>query len=222
MQYASRINVPTKRWTHYFDEIYLLNMPHQVQRLHNSISELHKYDIYFKVVEAIFDKDGENGIRRTLKAVFQNALSNGHQRILVFEDDVQFVVDPNTIMPYVVVQLMEVMPAWEMLYMGVNTHQPFKEFKSDHLLPVQEGYGLHAVCYSADAMRKILKWIDTDKRAIDVVIAHYLQTENNCYCTFPLLATQRNDFSNIQDKYMDQSYIVERFNHNVSHLITKK
>lgn len=230
MTYKGRTR-PLTKWTHFFDQIYLLNMPKDVDRLKSSSEELHGYDIYFQKVEAIADENPEDGIKLTLKSVFQNALSNGYRNILVFEDDVKFVHDPTQYMLSALVDIMYNEIEWDMLYLGVNTHNKFDGWVTGSLLRVQEGYGLHAVAYSESGIGKVLKLITDDlsgyvsgkeNPAIDVMIAASLQGNGKCFCTYPLLATQRSDYSNIQKKYMDQSYIVERFNKNVAHLILNK
>lgn len=206
-------------WTSYFDRIFLINMPHDKKRLTNASTQLARHDIPYLLVEGIYDDDPENGIRQTVINIFKHALNQGLQRILIFEDDFKIVGNLDETMPKVIEQIQPVLPDWYVLYLGVNTHQPFEQFHTENTLEVEQGYGLHAVAYSRIAMQMLLPLFHTDKRPIDVVIAEELQPSGHCLCTYPLLVTQDNGYSNIQRKEMDQSYIVERFYKNVNHLI---
>ena len=206
-------------WTDFFDQIFLINLPHDKERLENARAQLAQYEIPFYIVEGIYSDQPEEGIRQTVKKIFHHSLMKGHKRILIFEDDMKIISDPGIVMPHVVEQLEPLNDYWDMLFLGVNTHQPFKSFYSKNLLQVENGYGLHAVGYTHYAMSKILKIFAHDTTAIDVAMAKHIQPQGNCFCTYPLLVTQHSGYSNIQKKHMDQSYIVERYNKNISHLI---
>lgn len=216
----SNRNIPVnKHWTEYFDQIFLINLPHDRERQAAARKQLAAYNIPFHLVEGIYMDDPEDGIRQTVRNIFYHSLRKGHKRILVFEDDIKIISDPGIAMPHVIEQLAPLNDYWDVLFLGVNTHEPFREFYSKNILPVQMGYGLHAVAYTHYAMAKLLKIFAADTNAIDIAIARHLQPQGNCYATYPLLVTQNNGYSNIQKKHMDQSYIVERFNKNVAHLI---
>jgi hypothetical protein len=66
------------------------------------------------------------------------------------------------------------------------------------------------MAYSESGMRKILelKW---DGTPIDKMIAEKIQPQGKCFCTFPFLITQRNGYSDIEQKQVESYYIRQRF-----------
>lgn len=110
---------------------------------------------------------------------------------------------------------------------------------NQNALRVLDAYGCHAMIISRQGMFKILKAINkkaeifllpgkfnshhlikelTDTRPIDVLIQQEIQPQGKCYCTNPIIATQRSGYSDIEKKEMNQDYIVDRFNQNVKNL----
>jgi GR25 family glycosyltransferase involved in LPS biosynthesis len=210
-------------WTDYFDEIYLVALP---ERLDQAIKELKKYNIPFKIFDA--DKQPGNGLYgllRTMTELFR--LNQDKKRILVFEDDVDFVQDPNMYMPACVEQL-EKLQRWDLFYLGINMDNDnnlFSHFTDKNILPVKFGYSTHAVAYSSHAIQELYRVYSSMAfypTPTDKIIAAHLQPQGHCYCSYPLLATQRDGFSYIENKSSTYEYIKSRFEHSVSHLLTAK
>src|SRR5436190_11123965 len=82
-------------WTRIFDKIYLINLPAQKEKLIRATNQLSKYGIPFTVYPAFASEKGEWGLIVTMKAIFRDALDKGYKHILLFEDDIKFVEDPN-------------------------------------------------------------------------------------------------------------------------------
>lgn len=166
---------------------------------------------------------GQLGLRATMLALFEKCLAEGKSRILVFEDDVQPHHSEYLTESYLhrTIRQMDGIQ-WDILSLGPNTHQPLEKV-SDSLLVMKKCRGLHATAYSKTGMKNIVmlleKYNHTDTH-IDMLIEDYMQPAGNCYCTYPLLFTQRNEFSDIKNADVDMSYIVERFQRNTQHLFT--
>lgn len=202
-------------WTAFFDKIFIISLPAQTQRRLHTEQSLQSYNIPYEIFPAIYNQDGAYGIYLTLNKLL-SACVKECEHILVFEDDVHIVTDPSPIMDNVIVQLPK---EFDLLYLGVNTHKPFERFYSPNLLPISYGYGLHSVGYSKKGMQKVLSLPGWNGTPIDVMIDRDIQSQGKSFCTYPLIATQRNGYSDIQKKYMDQGYIAERFSNNVKHLL---
>jgi GR25 family glycosyltransferase involved in LPS biosynthesis len=200
-------------WTRFFNRIFLINLPEDKERLERSSRLLGEYKIPFKVVKGIRHENGEEGIRQTVLKILESCKKL--DRILIFEDDVKFQIDPNLVMEKCVHQLKKI--DWHLFYMGPNTHRPFTEFYEPNLLKVQDAYGLHATAYSKKGMEEILKRKITGP--IDVFFAGHIQTLGKSYCSFPLIATQFPGYSNIQKKHMEQDYIEKKYYQHIKHLI---
>lgn len=211
-------------WTDHFDKILLINLPKRTNRLAAASSELMKYSIPFEIVSGIDQGNGspepgngEYGIWLTLKQIFSNAISAKFQRILIFEDDVQFVEDPNYYMPWMIEQLEERV-GWEIFYLGPNTHKPLNKV-SPNILLADRCRGLHAVAYSYDGMLSALQNMKFFYHAIDMVFESRLQPKQTCYTSYPMIATQSNGYSDILQKEVNNNYIENRFKENTKHLL---
>lgn len=200
-------------WTPYFNRIYVISLPEDTERLKRTTEILKSYEIGFQVVSAKRRDNGEEGIKETILEILRGC--KHMDRILIFEDDVDFVINPNMVMPRCVNQLKKI--DWHLFYLGPNTHRPFKRFDAPNILNLEDAYGLHATAYSKAGMEAILSRTVTDP--IDVFYATQIQTLGKSYCVYPLIATQRSCYSNIQKKHMDQSYIEERFYRHIKHLL---
>lgn len=205
-------------WTHFFDAIYLINLPHRTDRREQATRELGHFDIPFEVWTAHRHTDGKTGLSQTLHELLTHALSNNMQRILVFEDDVEFLKDPNDYMLKCQMQLLA-LKEWDLFYLGINSHVPFDDQMSENILRVRRAYALHAVAYSREGILKSLHALSSQPLlAADVAIEQIVQPLGHCYCCYPMLATQRPSFSDIENKNVHYDFLVERYAKHTRHL----
>jgi GR25 family glycosyltransferase involved in LPS biosynthesis len=202
-------------WTDYFDAIFLISLERENKRREIAKKMLANNGIKFQLVDGIENQDGEQGIMDTMIRLWKFARDQNFERILVFEDDFWFMLNPNLVMDTIIKELSEL--DWHLFYMGPNTHQPFEKFVTPNLLQLKQGYGLHATAYSKAGIAEILKHGVT--KPVDVSLAANIQTLGKSFCCYPFVATQQNGYSSIQKKYMDQEYIEQRFYQNVKHLV---
>jgi len=202
-------------WTNYFNRIFLINLPERRDRLEKSETELKKWNIPYQVIPAIKDEDGAKGLFRTMLDLFNSCMH--FDRILVFEDDVKLLCDPSGYMPNVITQIDS--RRWDLLYLGVNTHKPFPPFVDNNLLSITEGRSTHAVAYSNRGILKVLKKAQHNRNLpFDMLLESLIQPEGNSYCTYPLIATQQADYSDIEKKDVNPVYIYQRYYDNLKHL----
>lgn len=201
-------------WTDYFDNIYLINLLERSDKLQIASAELTRYNIPFEVVPAIKHPDGKRGIFMTMQKLFWHCHTRC-DRVLCFEDDVKFVRDPGPVMVRCIEQLQDV--DWDLFYLGPNTHQNFGGLHKPNLLPLHDAFARHATAYSDWGMRKVLN-LQWAGHSLDIMIRGQIQPEGKCYCSWPFLATQRNGFSDIEQKPVTYDYIEERFKTHTKHL----
>jgi GR25 family glycosyltransferase involved in LPS biosynthesis len=214
-------------WTKFFDGIYLINLPQRTERFMTAAEELERYDIPFETVHAKWTEvpgEAYKALWITVAQLLMKCRDQKKQRVLVFEDDVQFVENPNNYMPAVIRQLDGYF--WDMLSLGPNTHQPLEKV-SHNLLRMQKCRGLHATAYNKHVM-EFLTCFPTPETSADLIelgshldqfFEEKVQTRNFSFCTYPMLATQRNGKSDISDE-TDKTYIEKRFRANTLHLET--
>ncbi len=220
-------------WKKHFDAIYLINLDKRTDRLAYATEELGKYGIPFERYRAIEHYKGELGIYLTLYSLIEKAYFEGKEQIIVFEDDVKFISDPNEWFD----KMIDYFPNntvsyYDFLYLGCNTHEPLEKSLYPSLRVVKNAYATHAVIYSRRGMFKLLKAFNKNAdyyirrslagpdimtkviwytRPSDVIMAEQIQVDGQCFCTYPMLANQRDDFSDIEHKTVSRKFLEERF-----------
>ena len=129
--------------------------------------------------------------------LFRSCVYRGTANLLVFEDDVEFVCDPNPTMEEVVKQI----PSnYKILYLGSQCTRQFESQFSENLIPVQGAFATHACAYSLRCMKDM---VGKMVAPIDNWIVSDIQNGGDCYQTNPLLATQRESYSDIGKRMMN-------------------
>lgn len=183
-------------WQNYFSKIFIINLPHRTDRLQRVTEIMNEYEIDAFVFEATEHAKGELGLVATMKKLFIQCLNGGYERVLVFEDDVEFLERPeifNQIMDKCVNDLKSI--DWNMFYLGLQHVKPFMLWRTQNVLPVSCGYSTHAVAYSKVAMQWV---VDTAiLEPVDNAIVREFQPKGTCFCCYPQLATQADTYSDI-------------------------
>lgn len=212
-------------WTNFFDITVVINLNKRKDRKDYIAAELGKYNIPHFYWIATENPNGKLGICQTMIYLFEFFLATGKDKILVFEDDAEFLIDPNNVMDKVVQQLPQ---DFHLLFLGANVFKPFKAKYSENLLLLNEAISCHAVCYSKAAVEIILpryKEMLQGKsifRQTDMALNHYVVKLGKSFCTYPLLCTQRSDFSDIEKRKVNyQNLLINRYNQQLCLLSSK-
>lgn len=180
----------------FFDEIYVINLPQRLDRRQEMNEELGRHGIPFTIFEATHDDYGIRGLIETMKRLFRHALGKRQSNILVLEDDAKFLV------PNPVAFLAEVLPQlpkdYQLFYLGLNLlARPIR--MSENILKVVDAYSTHAIAYSAEGMRICMERLDeVPLTAYDIFVREQVLGRMASYCTFPMMATQRESYSDIE------------------------
>lgn len=173
-------------WTDSIDKIFLINLAKRTDRLLQSIEQLNKFNIKYERVEAIEMKDGAEGLRLTMLGIFEKAIENNWQNILVFEDDMDILEpDFNEIMDQIVQQFP---PGFDMILLGGQLCKLPEGFYWTHLLKVKGAYATHAVIYSLSCIKEIMRL--GMESPIDNWLVSHLQVRNLTFMAFPMLISQ--------------------------------
>ena len=151
---------------------------------------------------------GWEGCKRSHYALLKYLHEYSNEKLYgVFEDDVEF-----THPELIDVCLKELPKDWAMLYLGGTPNKPLEKH-SEHLYRAKKTWTTHAIIYNADS--KVIPFIlDNllDQERIDVFFADVVQEHFNCYIASPMIATQKNGYSDIRQKnvrtgdYIKQHY----------------
>jgi hypothetical protein len=105
---------------------------------------------------------------------------------------------------------------WDALWIGATLMKPIERY-SDNLFRLKEGLCAHAIIYNS---KRIVDYIlnnfdlyeNERRKTIDVFYAYDVQEKFNCFITYPLVATQRAGFSDIENMEVDYTQIIDHFN----------
>jgi GR25 family glycosyltransferase involved in LPS biosynthesis len=170
-------------------------------------AELRKYNIDFKLVNAIKNKNGAKGLLLTMKKLFDSCIENNEQNILVFEDDAVFINENvNEIMNAAMQQLPK-----DFLYLALGYNlllPPTRE--SENLIRIQSSYSTHASVYIRKVIELILKkW--NEEKPYDIFLLHNIQIYGSCYGVFPIVCSQRTGISNIFEYNPEKQIGIEKY-----------
>lgn len=197
------------RWQNpfeYFDEIYFINLDKRTDRLEKIQREFFSVGISNPIrIPGIEHENHAIGCHMAHAKIFNDALQEGYDRVLIFEDDLEFFPNAYLNMEKALYYLP---PEWEMLYLGINMDR-FKAFEiSDHIARIEGGFATHAYAVRRSLFRKLYE-INADTNTVhnDVTYSEKIHPYHQCYVTLPLIAGQREDYSDIQGKVMSSNQV---------------
>lgn len=194
-------------WINKIDAIYCINLAKREDRLLEFTGMMEEYEIPFKRVEAVEDSNGARGLRDTMVKIFTEALEKGHKQILVFEDDAEIVVSKDLFhitMNSVIDNLPEM---WIMCFLGNQVTGKFTHRYHPNILSATKMFSTHAAIYSERGMRECLS------QGFDYPIDNYfvekIEPMRASYTIYPMLASQREGFSNIYGNKINWKPFIE-------------
>lgn len=205
----------------FFEEIYCINLDERTDRWEHSKSEFEKVGILDKVkrFSAIKDNDGRVGIIKSNLAIVKIAKEKGLKNVLVFEDDVKFIINNSQeVLEKSIGQIGEL--NWSLFYLGANTHNKLIKIKPNLIL-LKNAFAVHSMAYNEKVYDSFIKKyegldkINNFDDILDVFFAQYYQEKQICLMVNPMMTTQMNDYSDIEKREVNQNFIEERFKKNI-------
>jgi len=202
----------------FFDKIFYINLDKRTDRLEACKGELNKVGVIAERQPGIIYEGFENKYRN---ACVGNSLahaqclikSKGFNNVLIFEDDIEWLLNPQEVLENLNQFLIELPEDWDMFYLGINMDMYEAYRISDHVAKITGGFSTHAYCVRSNLFDLLID-INSDKTIIhnDVAYANDVIPNHNVYVPIPLLAGQRKDFSDIQGGIMDSNPVfIQRF-----------
>lgn len=206
----------------YFDKIYCINLENRNDRWTDCENEFRKQDIrnviQFKAVDGIsangesFGKMGVEGndlissekrLRRfgcllSHLNVIMDAKSNNYSKILLLEDDVQFIDQVKNKFDFIE---KDIPPGWSLLYFGGNEKQKSRVTKiNDNVVQVYHMLMAHAVGIDCNIYDVLINELSKYALPVDVYYTE-IQKRYACYAFSPFLAWQRAGWSDIEQRF---------------------
>ena len=197
----------------YFPHIAIINLKKRTDRLELATKTLDDIGINYEVWEATENEQYPcRGLVDSMQRYFRKVLSEGGERCLVFEDDIVNLFPAETVPQRTIEKCIQQLPDdWDLFYLGCNPVFGFENFYSENLLPLKIAYATHAVAYSKRAMEFIIA--KEIKEPIDNFIVREFQPTAKCYASYPMIFSQRPDYSDIGKAFTDwRNFLEVRFN----------
>lgn len=169
----------------------LINLKRRPDRLAESLEELSNNSIRAFVWTAIDKENGEEGLRLTMLKFFDTMISQHKiNNVLVLEDDIKF-LNAGLLQDC----LNQLPHDYDLFHLGPNLLAPAEQV-SKNLLKLSAAYSTHGVVYSRQGMKEILKHLPGEK-GFDQIINNKIISRGKSYCSYPMIATQRDSKSDI-------------------------
>lgn len=195
----------------YFDKIFVISLPNEVgmKRMEVMWPHLQEHNIQTARWTATEHENGVIGLLQTMHQLFTLAVANGEGNVLLLEDDNRFLIPFWPAMDEIWPQVPK---DYHCLFLSCNLlSRPTRI--SPNVLRIASSYSTNAIVYSLEAMKLILPLIEKNQTlAYDIILMKFLQPENKCYCTMPMLSEQRPGYSSIEKReinwaeYQHQSF----------------
>lgn len=204
----------------YFDKTYCINLDRRKDRWEECLLEFNKYNLKnihrFSAIDGNTLTQGKSGfvtpsrlalILTNIK-ILENAIKENYRSILILEDDIEFTDEINNISEY-----FKFLPNdWDMLYFGGNHNQHMKidppKIINEKVCKLHHTFSTHCVAINQKAFTVILDRLKKQNNALDVIYVE-LQKSLNVYSFYPLIATQRVSFSDIENKVTDYKWLIK-------------
>lgn len=191
-----------------FDAVYCINLDRRHDRWEQCQQAFYRVGAHVERQAAV---DGNPGIKTSLASghvgcvlshlsLYRRAIEANHNRILVLEDDVEFVDHFDVTFPWFWRQLPD---DWEVAYLGWSMsrkHLHSTKRTSDNVIRIRKAWQTHAVALTRGSMQELVKKLPKARQPID----HYFQDMTGrwinpriAYAFAPRLIYQRRDVSDI-------------------------
>ena len=212
-------------------DFYFINLEKRKDRLKDTIQELENKNIYqytrfnalmpSKINKMLnptkaWKKDYEYlksalGCKMSHLEIMKSCIDNSKQYLCILEDDVVLSDDAITNLNLALEQLNNINPEWNILYFSTNLKNKCDAIKIDkNLLEIKKGLTTTAQLFQTRKLKDIINIIENSENEIDNVYNEKLKYK---YSIYPMIAYQRNSYSDINNQILDYGYFHRKFNY---------
>ena len=192
-----------------FELIFCINLKDRIDRRNESIREFDKLGFDPKLFVAVENENPVVGCLQSHLALLKYA-SIFKKDILIFEDDVHFTDDYDDTIEKALDELETL--DWDMLYLGGNVLSNIYQ-KTEHLGRLSHCQSTHAYAVNYNFVDKLIKKLESHDTHIDIMYAWDTVPNNRCYITIPMVAIQRESYSDIMGENSNYDIPIARFKH---------
>jgi glycosyl transferase family 25 len=206
--------------TDFFDKIYCINLERRPDRWEECLTEFNKFELTnvnrFIAIDGKELPDVKSDIVNpsvlalvlTNIQIFEEAISNNYNSILILEDDIELNKTCINMEEY-----FKMLPEdWDMIYFGGNHNTHFGAnppvIVNEKVCKLHNTYSTHCVGINKKSFTSIYDRLKKCDNALDVIYSE-LQNILNVYSFYPMIATQRVSFSDIENKLADYKSLIK-------------
>ena len=194
----------------FVDKIYCINLDRRPDRWARCEEIFKKHDLSVERVSAVDKRTlsggtlplGALGVLRSNLGIIKGAKSDGLSKICIFEDDIELDDDFNEKFSEYVYQVPD---TWSFLYLGCNNKKPPVPVGTN-INRITKAYGAYAVMIQKDIFDTLIEEFSKEDQQLDFVYAK-LQSQHPVYVVNPFLAWVRDDYSDINEKFINVSHL---------------
>tara|TARA_B100000579_G_scaffold187137_1_gene152569 strand:- start:2154 stop:2807 length:654 start_codon:yes stop_codon:yes gene_type:complete len=209
------------------DKIFIINLASRQDRKEHMINEMNRLNIhnfeFFKAIKPTIKEIiewnnnycnhvkhsfvhnkflnyqiGCLGCLKSHLAVCELALERNYKKILILEDDTEFIYSLEELSEY----SKQINNDYDMLYL-CGSHLGKKEKVTENIMKVNGTHTTGSYIITEKAMKYLIENIESYSKEIDVFYGTILQNIFNCYCTIPHITKQKSGYSDIQQGYVN-------------------
>jgi GR25 family glycosyltransferase involved in LPS biosynthesis len=198
-------HIEMNRWGIEVEKIYIINLEHRKDRRNKMENQLIQQNFNMQKVEffnAIKHDNGTIGCMLSHLEIIKSAKEQGLKNVMILEDDCVFLSYFKFSRPP---------KDWQMIFFGGAVNKIIDDY--NHEWKRVSTWYAHCYIINADIFDNILfeanKWMGT--KAIDEVYCEHINMEHPSYIHYPTLATQTEDYSDIEKRDIDRNQKVLNF-----------
>lgn len=194
----------------FFDQIYVVNLDRDVDRMRRVATRLSRLGITYNRFPALAAERsllplgkltaGHYAVARSHKAVLERAFECGCQRVLIFEDDVVLRDDTAEWMRTLVPQLSSL--PWDIFFFGLRLDEDGGRV-AENLSRVKKSFHAHAYAVQREAIGRVVSFID-ESLVRQFNFDCFEDSKLERVYANPILAIQEPSFSRILGRFVDR------------------
>jgi hypothetical protein len=205
--------------TDFFDKTYCINLDRRFDRWEECLIEFKKYDIEGVIRWSAIDGNNINKLGSCEKSsqtaliltnidILEDSIKNNLKNVLIMEDDIKFSDEIYNISEY-----FKYLPEdWDMVYFGGNhnlhtgVNPPL--IINEKVCKLHNTFTTHCVGINGKSFNTIINKLKEFNNPLDVIYTD-LQRSLNGYCFYPLIATQRISYSDIEGRVVNYDWLIK-------------
>lgn len=208
-----------KKFFENFDRVVCINLPRRADRKIDFINQCKKYNLgkfeFFNAIDGNIANNtfkisnGSFGLILSNIEIIKKAKEDNLNNILIIEDDCSFNDKIKIIDEY-----FKILPEdWDMFYIGGNHNigwngTPEPTHINEKIIKLHYTFTTHFVAINSKIFDVVIEELSRFSNPIDVIYTE-IQKKYNVYCTKDIIATQKEGYSDIENKFVNYSNIIK-------------